>query len=111
MLPSLATETVIRLRGTSSDNGYGDQFIDWTTPAQLPISGCSVQPVAGTEYLLDRDAVVSRWTLYAPLGADILPSDRIRHNGADYDVDGSVQDWPDAFGLGHTTALLRRTSG
>lgn len=111
MLPSIAMETVVRLRGTPTDNGYGDTGIDWTNPATLSVPGCSVQPVGGQEVLLNRDAVVSRWTLYAPLGADITSVDRIRHNGTDYEVDGSVQNWPDIFGLGYTACLLRKAVG
>lgn len=111
MLPSLATDTVTRLRGVLTDDGYGDQQLDWTNPATATITGCSVQPLTGQEILTDRDAVVSRWTLYAPLGSDIRSTDRIRHNGSVYDIDGSVQDWPDMFGLGHSTCLLRRSDG
>lgn len=111
MLPGIANETVVRLRATSTDNGYGDQGLDWTSPASLSVGGCSVQPLAGQEVLLDRDATVSRWTLYAPLTADITSADRIRHNGADYEVDGSVQDWPDVFGMGYRQAILRKAVG
>lgn len=112
MLPgAIARETVARLRGTPTDNGYGDTGIDWTNPVVLPIGGCSVQPVKGQEMLLDRDAVVSRWVLFAPLDADITSVDRIRHNGTDYEVDGSVQDWPDICGMGHKQAFLRKAVG
>jgi len=111
MLPGIANETVIRLRGTSTDNGYGDQGLDWTSPALLSVGGCSVQPVAGEEIQLDRDATVSRWVMYAPLTADITSVDRVRHNGTDYEVDGSVQEWPDVFGMGYKQALLRKVSG
>lgn len=112
MLPTLiANQTIVRLRGAVSTDGNNDQFIDWSTPVALSIAGCSVQPVRGVEVLLGRDAVESRWNLYAPLTADIESTDRIRHSGVDYEVDGSVQDWPDLFGLGHRQALLRRVEG
>ena len=112
MLPAeIASETVVRLRGVLTTNGYDDQVIDWTNPAAASISGCSVQPAAGQEIQLDRDAIVSRWTLYAPLTADIQSTDRIRHNGQDYEIDGSVQDWPDMFGLGHRQCFLRKAVG
>ena len=111
MLPGIANETVIRLRATATDNGYGDSGLDWTAPATLSIEGCSVQPLDGQEVLLDRDAVVSRWKLYAPLTADITSTDRIRHRGVDYEVDGSIQDWPDIFGMGYRQAILRKAVG
>lgn len=112
MLPAtIANETVTRLRGVSSTDAYNDSETDWSDPASLSISGCSVQPVQGDENLLGRESVVSRWTLFAPPDADIRSSDRIRHNGVDYDIDGSVQDWPDIGGLAHRQALLRRVEG
>ena len=111
MLPAIATQTVERLRGVPTDNGYGDTAIDWTSPDIVSVPGCSVQPVAGEEILLNRDAVVSRWKLFAPLSADITSLDRIRHNGMDYDIDGSVQDWPDVSGLGYKSCLLRKAVG
>lgn len=111
MLPSIATETVTRLRGAVSTNAHGDEVVSWASPGAAQIVGCSVQPVQGEELTIGRDAVVSRWLLYAPLTADLKSSDRIRHNGNDYDIDGSVQDWPDIFGLGHRTCYLRRVDG
>lgn len=115
MLPvELATDTVTRLRGATATNGYGDAAIDWSqTPAELAITGCSVQPVPGQEVLDGRDAVVSRWQWFGPYDADVRSNDRIRHGGVVYDIDGSVEKWkdPTGSGLDHAAALLRRTSG
>lgn len=112
MLPAaIATETIIRLRGVTYWDAYNDQHVEWSNPSQLTIGGCSLQPVQGDEVLLGRESVVSRWTLFAPPDADILSSDRVRHNGVDFEVDGSVQRWPDIGGLGHLQILLRRVEG
>jgi hypothetical protein len=107
----IAVQTVVRLRGAPSTDAYNDAETDWSDPASLPISGCSVQPVQGDENLLGRESVISRWTLFAPPDADIRSSDRVRHNGVDFDIDGSVQDWPDLFGLGYKQCLLRKVEG
>lgn len=115
MLPAaIATETVTRLRGVGSTNGYNDAAIDWgQTPAELAIAGCSVQPVDGEEVLDGRDAVVSRWRWFGPYDADVTAKDRIRHRGVVYSVDGSIEKWidPTGSGLDHATCLLRRTDG
>lgn len=111
MLPSICNETVTRLRATTTEDPYNDQADDWDSAASLSIPGCSVQPVAGSEVLDGRNAVVSRWVLFAPLDADLAATDRVRHKGSDYEVDGSVQDWPDVFGLGHKSCYLRRVEG
>lgn len=111
MLPSICTETVTRLRATGDTDSYGDSAPDWGAADSASIGNCSVQPVQGSESMTDRNSVVSRWVLFAPLDADIEATDRIRHHGVDYEVDGAVQDWPDVFGLGHRSCYLRRVDG
>lgn len=114
MLPSeIASETVVRLRGVSGTDSHADAYIDWDAPAVLSVAGCSVQPVAGDEYLLGRDSVTSRWNLWAPPEADIRSSDRIRHANVDYEIDGSVQKWTDTTGNGwdHLQMILKRVEG
>lgn len=109
--PEIATDVVYRLRGHASPDSWGDSGADWSNPNSLPIYGCSVQPVQGDENVLTRDSVTSRWNLFLPMDADVRSSDRIRHRGVVYEVDGSVQVWPDFFGYGHKVALLRLVEG
>lgn len=114
MLPWLASETVVRLRGDVGSDGYGGTAVDWSgEPDRLSVPGCSVQPMAGAEVVDGRDAVTSRWTLYAPDTADISSLDRVEYRGVAYDVDGSVQLWvdPTGAGLDHKVAVLRRGDG
>jgi hypothetical protein len=114
MLPAaLASETVTRLRGTTSQNTHGNDVTSWASPGSLEIDGCSVQPVQGSEDLLTRDSVTSRWQWFGPLGSDVKSSDRIRHRGIDYEVDGSVQEWidPTGSGLDHMVCYLKRIEG
>lgn len=108
MLPAaLAVDIVTRLRGVEVEDEYRNTSLDWTDPDEVTMAGWSVQPVAGAEYLLDRDAVTSRWQAFGPEDADVTSLDRIRFAGDVYDVDGSVQRFKDPTGLlSHTFFLL-----
>jgi hypothetical protein len=68
----------------------GNAVIDWASPDELDITGCSVQPVAAPETVdgRARDAVARRWFVVAPPGADITALDRAVYGGRAYDVDG-----------------------
>lgn len=105
------TVTVDRLRGVSTTDAHGDSSVNWDDPDEKPIPGCSLQPVPGSEILIDRNAVISRWKWRGPYDADVTSADRIRHQGVDYEVDGSVQRWWDTSGLDHSYCLLRRMDG
>jgi len=109
--PEIATDVVYRLRGSVSPDAWGDSRVDWANPQSLTIEGCSVQPIPGDENVLTRDSVTSRWNLFLPLDADVRSSDRVRHRGVVYEVDGSVQEWPDFFGHGYKIAVLKLVEG
>jgi hypothetical protein len=111
--PEIASEIVTRLRGIAGTDSHNNAWTDWDNPATATISGCSVQPLIGDEFNLGRESVTSRWNLWAPVDADLRSSDRIRHNGIDYEVDGSVQKWTDTTGNGwdHLFAILKRVEG
>lgn len=113
MLPWIATDTIDILAGSPIDD-YGDTgAVSWDSPTVVAtISGCSVQPLPANEYLLDRDAVVSRWQAWTPIAA-VSSLNRVRHKGVIYEIDGSVQRWDDPTGLGldHLTFFLRRVDG
>ena len=97
---------IVRERAPLVDDGYGNSVRDWAAASLLTIPNCSVQPAVGTEVTVNRDTVVSRWQLFAPEGTDLLPSDRVRHLGVVYEVDGDVQLWD---GLGrYVYAVLQQ---
>jgi hypothetical protein len=104
----LGPHTVVVVRaGTSAEDEYGNEIPGWNDPTETTVTGCSVQPVVGTENLSGRDTVVSRWQLFAPDGTDLLATDRVEWDGDTYEVDGEVQRW--GFPpLSHLVALLRR---
>ena len=70
-----------------------------------------VEPVSPVEikfreYTINREAIVTRWQLFAVAETDIVASDRFRSAGVIYEVDGDVQVWSD-----HVEALLKRVVG
>ena len=113
-LPAWCRETITRLRAPYKADRFGNptSVRDWTAATSLDIPGCSVQPVAGTEVFDDRDARVQRWIVYAPVGTDLMSTDRIIHKGVTYEVDGDIRVWTGATGtLDNVQAILERVDG
>lgn len=93
------TETVTRLRATSATNRYNDAEPDWDTPAELDIDGCAVAPRdAEEDHEGGREAVIVGYTVYAPAGTSVLPSDRLRVRGEDQEVIGEPGQWISPWG-------------
>lgn len=91
-LPSFATQSVTVLRaGTITDHGATVQ--DWSNPVAHAITGCSVQPGGGAEDLLHGDVITILYTIFAPLDADVVDTDRVVVGGVAYDIDGPVKRW------------------
>jgi hypothetical protein len=92
------TETVTRLRGSLVENRYGDDEWDWSDPAELDITGCAVAPRDSTEdHDQGRQAVLVGFTVYAPAGTEILPTDRLEVRGDTWEVDGEPGVWVSPF--------------
>lgn len=108
----MLTETVVRLRAaeTSVDPYSKKPKADWTkAPDELPITTLApAEPRPSEEPVQEaRNAVISGWTLYLPLGADITERDRVRVRGEVYAVLGRPADWQDRGLVVQTT----RTDG
>lgn len=92
------TVTVTRLRAAA---GATDRYGDPTdgTDNELAIHGCGLAPRTDEENTSNgrrngRHGVPIGWTLYAPYGADIEPTDRVRlPDGTVCDVEGEPADW------------------
>lgn len=111
MTISFATQTVTVIR-PQYITARGDQVPNWGGATEHNITGCIVQPMAGSEEFSQRDAVVKKWRLFAPYNADITEYDRVRHNGSVYEVESYVQRWPSPTNaLEHTEVELRRVEG
>ena len=111
--PTLADRTIVRRRAPEIANRYGDDERNWAAAATVTIDGCALQP-ASTGEVTDptRTAVTTRWNLFAPPGADLLPSDRVDVDGVTYEIDGDPQDWSAPGGrLDHIAAALVRVDG
>jgi hypothetical protein len=88
------TETVTRLRATTSTGRYGDPDRDWANPAELAITGCVVAPRDPQEDRENgREAVIVGFNVYAPAGTSVLATDRLRVRGQDQIVDGETGVW------------------
>jgi hypothetical protein len=106
------TDTVTVLRAPIVQDDYNNDVPDWPNATETAVTGCRVQPERGSEYTIDRDAVVTRWRLFGPDGMDIQDTDRIVHQGVTYDIEGSVERWPSPTGaLAHIEARLMRVEG
>lgn len=112
---SLMQDTVVVLRAAVSTDRYGNTVAGAVT--ETTITGCAVVPpgarlstTGGSEIIYGRDTVESRMVLMAPLDADVRATDRVRHDGLVYEVDGQ----PERFNmtnLRHIAARLKAVTG
>lgn len=105
-------DTITRVRAGLADDGYGNQVSDWSAATRSDLTGYRLQPETGGEYVLDREAVTTRWRLFGPDDGALKDTDRIEHQGFTYDIEGSIERHPSPTGrLAHIEARLRRTEG
>jgi hypothetical protein len=109
-LPSFATHTVTVVRPSWADD-HGASVRDWDNTTTHTVTGCSVQPVTGSEDEINRAiSVTTVALLYAPAAADIADTDRIRFGGVTFEVEGSVRRFTTGV-LDHLEVSLRFVSG
>ncbi|WP_424888091.1 hypothetical protein [Streptomyces sp. XH2] len=88
--PSRFGETVTVLRpGPPVRDIYGND-----TPGpdeEHPLPGCAIAPGPGGEIVGGQDTVTEHLAIYAPVTADIRPTDRLRIRGLTYTVHGPVE--------------------
>lgn len=109
---NLGTQSITRLRSTgSTEDDYGNDVGEWATPDELPITGCSVQPGGGLEVHDDREAITTLYTVWAPIAADVVDTDRVRFAGADYALDGPIEVWAVGTPIDHKVIRLKAVSG
>lgn len=89
-------ETITRLRAALGVDPYSGEavLLDWDNAAELSIEGCGFDPGGSSEPTQDaRNAVVTKPTVYAPAGVDVVAGDRIVVRGVTYAVEGTPADW------------------
>lgn len=92
------TESVTRVRPGTTTDRYGATVDDWTDTSNLAITGCAVAPRDAEEDRGNgRQAVIIGFNVYAPAGADVLPTDRLIVRGDTYSVDGEPGVWTNPF--------------
>lgn len=102
-------ETITRLRAGSASNRVGASIDDWSDPAELDIDGCAVAPRdADEENAGGRQTVIAGFNVYAPPGADVLATDRLRVRGEIHEVIGEPGVWINPF-TGATPGVEIRT--
>ena len=108
--------TLLRNEFGSSQDEYGNDLL---TPVQVVVEGCVVRPsdanAAGSnEDVSARDLVISGYTLLAPPGTVIEPTDQVLlTDGFTYEVVGRPGEWRSPFtnhGPG-VQVTLRRVTG
>lgn len=113
MLPSFMTQSIIRVRPTTTIE-RGSVIYDWDNATQTTINGCSVQPAATSMSQDGRVLAVSDgYTVYAPPTADVVEGDHIiLDDGNTYEINGGPRMWRSATGSVSNVLLnLVRWSG
>lgn len=93
-------ETVARLRAPLVADPYSGAATrrDWAVAVSLTIAGCAVDPGQSSEApTVNREAVTTTPTLYAPYSADVLAGDRIVSASGTWEVDGHGARWSSPF--------------
>lgn len=89
-------------------------------PTGTLVEWCSVQPGPGAEFLGDRSATTTAYTVWAPLATDVRDDDEVEYPAADspdyatatvYAIDGPVDRWEVGTPLDHLVIRLRRSQG
>lgn len=103
-------DTATRQRAAEETDRYGNTVGAWDTPDEL-VFACIIQPADTSETLVDRDTVVTRWSLHCASSVDITPLDRVVWKDRTLAVDGDLELHCRKGVPHHLEAFLRGTSG
>lgn len=100
---SLGNDLVTRLRAPSTAGVDGVLRPDWKSPesswTKVDYPDSQFQPLSTQENVVAQQRTEATHQWFAPGGADVLVTDRIRRLGVDYEVDGEPARWPDETGV------------
>lgn len=113
---NLGQDTVTRLRAPVIPGPDDEPIIDWdNTPDddldKVEYPGSSFQPLSSNENLVAQQRTESTHRWFAPAGADVVATDRVRFNGLDYQVDGEPERWRIRNREHHVEVLCFRITG
>lgn len=109
MFPGVLAKLVCE-RAPMIDDGHGNLVANWPAAAAHDVEGCSIQPGATSEDLQHRDGSLIAYTVWAPIDADVLSSDRILLYGEPFTINGEIIRWATGI-LDHTVIFLQRWEG
>jgi hypothetical protein len=96
---ALGGAVVTRLRAPSVTGPDGVPVSNWraaeATWDKVDYPGSQFQPISSTEDIVAQQRTESTHRAFLPAGADVLPTDRLRYRGADYQVEGEPERWAD----------------
>lgn len=114
----LGRDTITILKPTITiDPVDNTELIDFTTPTEIVVPFCFVQPFLPADKLQfeitsDRDYSRATWVAFAPSTPDtreIEPHDRIEFDGDTYEVFGKVGAWRRFNGSNHHVQIILQT--
>lgn len=98
------------VRAGSGTDRYGNESLDWSAASSWVTKGWLAR-VDESEDQDGRDALISGWRLFLPVGTDVDGRDRVVIDGTTYELDGPpARPWtPD--GEHHVECRLRLVEG
>lgn len=103
------TVTVVRAASMPSPDG-GDPIPSWAGATVTDYPG-ELQPLSSTEEIVAQQRTDSTHRAFLPAGADVKATDRLRHLGIDYEVDGTPEVWRARGRVHHVEVLCFRIVG
>lgn len=107
-------DTVTRLRAPTVAGVDGVQVQNWKAAESLWTKTdypCEFQPLGSTEDVVAQQRTESTHRVFLPADADVLPTDRLRFQALDYQVDGQPEVWRRRGSNHHIEALAFRIKG
>lgn len=109
-------DTVTRLRAPDVTGPDGATIPgDWANVTEgqlLKVDyAAEFQPLGSTEDVVAQQRTESTHKVFLPADADILPTDRIRYQAVDYQVDGQPEAWGRGGRMHHLECLVFRVQG
>jgi len=103
-------ERLVVVRPPDRDD-YGDPLPG--SAYRSPLDECVVTAKSSNELTDQRDTVVTQMDVYAPLGADVVPTDLVeREDGTTWQVQGAPAVWRSPVsGRGCTHFVIERVTG